>query len=179
MGDKTAPGEKCTRRKRGRPTSYREVFIEQIEEHLAKGLTVDSFAAVIGVHRDSVYTWTKEYPEFAAAKVRGEGKREAFLIQMGQSLALGSLTYVKAEEPVLHDGKPVYDRHGNMVAKRTYAQTKGSAAAWIFMCKNMLGWTDCHQLQVATQPPEPEMTREERLAEIDRLQRIRLLCGDD
>lgn len=109
-------------------------------------MTMEAFGAEIGVHRDTLLKWTAAQPDFAEAKKLGECHREKYLLEMGYALVTG-------------------------------AYEKGKAAAWIFMVKNMMGWRDKKDVNVGGQPdgvPVVTMTRDERLAEIKRLQALRV-----
>lgn len=42
---------------------------------MAKGFTVTAFAGKIGVSRDTIYAWAKEYPEFSDTLKRARAKQ--------------------------------------------------------------------------------------------------------
>jgi hypothetical protein len=56
----------------GNKTKYRDHYCEEIVEHMAQGLSKESFAGKIRVSRSTLYTWFEKYPEFAEAAGVGE-----------------------------------------------------------------------------------------------------------
>jgi hypothetical protein len=72
-----------------------------------------------------------------------------------------------------------------VIEEREVAKVQPSAH--IFLLKNMLKWSDRQDVRVSGDPSAPVthehkhrvMTREERLAEIERLRKQREICGDD
>ncbi|MDS1138590.1 helix-turn-helix domain-containing protein [Nitratireductor indicus] len=51
----------------GRPTEYKEEYVEQAAKLCALGATDDEMADFFGVHRSTLYRWKIEYPEFCDA----------------------------------------------------------------------------------------------------------------
>lgn len=58
----------------GRPTKYKKKYCEMLIEHMAKGLSYESFAGKIEVSRDTLYEWEKEHKDFSDSKKIGLGK---------------------------------------------------------------------------------------------------------
>lgn len=118
----------------GRPTAYKPEYCAKLVEHMAKGLSFETFAAQVGVCRETLYDWTHRHAEFLHAKNRGQVLRE----QLWQILLLKSVT-----------GK---------------LPKNASAAALIFGLKNVCGWSDkketTHSGTVAIQAV-PAMTKEQ------------------
>lgn len=54
----------------GRPTSYKPEYCELLEEHFREGRSYSTFASVVNVHRDTLYQWEKDHPEFSDTKKR-------------------------------------------------------------------------------------------------------------
>lgn len=123
-------------------TKYKKEYCEEIIKFMGDGYTVKAFAGHVGVCRNTIYDWFKLYPEFAAAKSRGEAACEKYLIRMGKLLASGKL--------------------------------KGNATPWVFMCKNMLGWTDRADLRVSN-PAEENKEDTELLRDVPRAELLRLV----
>lgn len=90
-------------------------------DHMAQGLSFDSFAGLIGVSKDTLYEWLKheKYSEFSYAKKIGSAKRNLFVEKMYVAVALG-------REIIDNDGKVL----------------KPNTAMMIYWTKNTLGWTD-------------------------------------
>jgi hypothetical protein len=58
----------------GRPPEYRPEYCQKLIEHMSEGFSFESFAAVIDVHRDTLYEWAKVYPDFSDVKKMGKDK---------------------------------------------------------------------------------------------------------
>lgn len=56
----------------GRPSLYRPEYCDKIVEIMREGLSVNSFAASVGVSRDTVYEWSQVHPEFSVALKKGK-----------------------------------------------------------------------------------------------------------
>lgn len=56
----------------GRPTSYREEYVDRAEEYARVGATNAEMAEAFGVAESTFYAWQNEYPEFAEALKRGK-----------------------------------------------------------------------------------------------------------
>lgn len=137
-----------------------------LTDHLKGGGTIRSFGAKCHAGKDTIYGWLKEYPEFADARKEGEGYQHEFYQNMGKMIATGQLRRVKSETVRLGtDGKPLYDRNGDLIYDRTYEPANGSATAWIFMCKNILGWRDRQDIEMSGKEGGPinfsNLSREE------------------
>nr|BFD33776.1 hypothetical protein GTC16762_33950 [Pigmentibacter ruber] len=55
----------------GQPTKYLPEYVEQVEAHMARGLSFESFGGKIKVDKVTLYNWCAVHPEFKAAKERG------------------------------------------------------------------------------------------------------------
>jgi hypothetical protein len=51
----------------GRPTLYREEYVERVVEFCAGGYSLTGFAGEIGVGRDTISEWVRVHPEFSVA----------------------------------------------------------------------------------------------------------------
>lgn len=73
----------------GRPSKYDPAFCEVVEESLAKGLSLEACAGVIGIARDTIYDWRAKHPEFSDAVRVGQAKSILFweqrLLKVAQS----------------------------------------------------------------------------------------------
>ena len=118
MEEKKGPG--------GRPTKYRDHYPELLVEHMAKGHSYKTFAAVIireqlkegvkipSLNLDTRYHWEKLFPPFSEAKKAGRMAQELFWEELGLANATGEI--------------------------------KGNATHYVWMTKNMLNWTDKHEV---------------------------------
>jgi hypothetical protein len=75
----------------GRPSKYRESYCQQLVEHMQQGLSFESFAAVVGVHRDTLYEWVSKHEAFSDAKKRGWAAGLLYFEQMGIQGMIGGL----------------------------------------------------------------------------------------
>lgn len=160
----------------GQPSKYRPEFCRMLVEHQKQGGSIESFAGVCGVAISSIYVWFEAHAEFSEARKEAEGHLHKFYEEMGKMLATGQIRRVKSEEPVLDpEGKPVLDpRTGNVLMKREYEPVTGNATAWIFLCKNMLGWNDKRIIHMAPQSSgdtrrADSLTPEQRMKEIQEM----------
>ena len=126
----------------GRPSLYRPEYCKMVIDHMKLGNSFESFGAVIGCHRDTLYAWEKVHPEFSDSKKEGKELSLKFYEDMGKMIATGQLRRVASEEPVLDSNeRPVIDPGTGQVMKRiTYAPANANPAAWIFLMKNLHGW---------------------------------------
>lgn len=97
----------------GRPTRYKKRYCKEIIEHCKTGLSFESFAGVIGVHKDTIYEWCKKYPEFSDAK-----KRAASI----------SLLW--------------WEKEGIDGLRNEYQGGSFNTANWIFNMRNRFKWTN-------------------------------------
>ena len=72
----------------GRPSKYEERFCDEVVEHMKDGASLTSFAASIGVCRDTVTEWASVHPEFSAAVKRGKAACAAWWEERQRNLAL-------------------------------------------------------------------------------------------
>jgi hypothetical protein len=110
----------------GRPTKYDSKYCDMVIDHMAKGLSFESFAGVIEVSRDSLYEWAKQHREFSDAKKIGTSKSLLYWEQLGLDGATGN------------NSNGVY---------------YFSASTWIFSMKNRFRWSDRHELSVEEVKP--------------------------
>ena len=59
----------------GRPTDYREEFVERVEAFCAQGYSLTAFAGEIGVCRETISEWCRKHPEFSVAVSRAKALR--------------------------------------------------------------------------------------------------------
>ena len=121
----------------GQPTKYRPEYCQMLLDHMAKGLSFETFAGVVDVDRDTVYQWTYSHPEFSDAKRKGAMKSQLVWEEVG--LTLAKTGTMSVEDP---KGK-----------KRVIV--KGSTGAWIFNMKNRFGWKNEREDAAPPPPPSP------------------------
>lgn len=69
--------------KTGRPTKFKPEYCKMLIDHMAQGMSYESFAATCDTHRDTLYNWEKVHKEFLDAKREGNEKRLAFYEKLG------------------------------------------------------------------------------------------------
>jgi hypothetical protein len=75
----------------GRPTKYQKKYCKMLIEHMAEGLSFESFSAVIDVSRAVLYDWCKVHDEFLDAKRVGFDKNLLFWEKIGIRGATGQI----------------------------------------------------------------------------------------
>jgi hypothetical protein len=88
-------------------------------EHMASGLSIESFAGVINCSIDSLYEWVKVHSNFSEAKKRGTAQ---------------SLLY--------------YEKLGRAMADPRIDTSKSNSTVWIYQMKcrfNRMGWNPIGQ----------------------------------
>lgn len=145
----------------GRPTLYDPKYPKMLIEHMASGLSYESFAGVISTHRDTLYAWEKakdekgelKYPEFSDAKKEGSEKNLLYWEKVG------------------HDGLWDETHYDEKTGKPTYKKALNSTV-WIFSMKNRHRWKDRQEVEVdatvRTSPLKEELKQKttEELLEI-------------
>src|SRR4051794_36256012 len=71
----------------GRPTVYREEFVEQVETFCADGYSLTAFAGEIGVCRDTITEWCNVHREFSVAVSRAKAKRARWWEECAREIA--------------------------------------------------------------------------------------------
>lgn len=141
----------------GRPSDFKPEYCERLIEHMAEGLSFESFAGVIGTSRKTIYNWEKANPEFLHAKEIGTEKSRLFWESIGTEHILNS-----------SESESTTGVGGSSSSKSI------NASVWIFNMKNRFGWRD-------KQPGEEDKTVTHQgqitVAKIDLDERIGQLKG--
>lgn len=107
---------------RGRPTAYSEEYCQKLIDHMAQGLSFDSFAGTIGVTRETMYNWAKKHTNFFHAKKKGQ----AYCLLFWEKLGLAGIMGQGFKDPQTGKRNPL----------------KFGQAVYIFNMKNRFGWRD-------------------------------------
>lgn len=75
----------------GRPTKYKKEYCDMIVEHMAQGLSKESFAGAIGVDEKTIYNWEKEHKPFFQSVKKGEAASKFFWEKLGLSGVNGDI----------------------------------------------------------------------------------------
>lgn len=97
----------------GQPPKFREEYCQMLIDHMATGLSYESFSAVIDTHRSTLYNWEKQFPQFFDAKKKAVEQCQSTWEKIGMAMTLG-------------DKK----------------KGKGAVPVWIFNMKNRFNWAD-------------------------------------
>jgi len=73
----------------GRPTLYEPEYCQQLIDYMATGMSFESFAATLGVCRETLYDWKKRHPEFLHAHKIGIDRNLQFWERLGTKMATG------------------------------------------------------------------------------------------
>lgn len=71
----------------GRPSKYQQSYCDLVIEHMSEGASLTSFAAEIGVSRDTISEWMKEHDEFSVSVKIGKAKCAAWWEKLGRTNA--------------------------------------------------------------------------------------------
>lgn len=105
----------------GRPSKYKPEYCQGLIDHMGAGLSFESFAAVIRVHRDTLFEWDKVHPEFSDAKKIAVLACQLFWENLG-------IKYILNESESFGEGQS--------------KSTSLNSAVWIFNMKNRFKWRD-------------------------------------
>lgn len=118
---KLVPG----REKTAAHSKYDPDYCGQLIDHMAKGLSIESFAGEIGVTQKTIYNWKETYPEFEDAASIGHCKSLLFYERAGANLALtgqGNATSIvfnlKNRDPRLWRDRTEVDNTHNVKIQR-------------------------------------------------------------
>lgn len=116
----------------GRPTDYRPEFCELLIDHMAKGLSFESFAGLVGVSKQTIYDWVKANPEFLDSKNIGTEKARLWWES-------------KATDYLLNTEETTRDSEGNQQVRKTSL----NSTVWIFNMKNRFKdeWRDKQEIE--------------------------------
>jgi transposase len=68
----------------GRPSKYNPDFCNTVIGEMAQGSSIEELQLVLKVHKDTIYEWAKEYPDFSDALKRGKALSEAWWREVGR-----------------------------------------------------------------------------------------------
>ena len=97
----------------GRPTKYKPEYCDLLVSHMTEGFSFESFAAVVDTCKQTIYSWTKQFPEFLDAKNRSFAKCQLHWEKAGM-------------EGMFMGGK----------------DNPFNATVWVFNMKNRFGWRE-------------------------------------
>lgn len=110
--------------KDGRPSKYKPEYCQLLIDHMSKGLSFETFGAVINVNRDTIFEWVKVHKDFSDAKIEAIAKCQLFWENLGVEHIL-NVTKSQSEGGVTKSGSKSLN-----------------ASVWIFNMKNRFKWRD-------------------------------------
>lgn len=126
----------------GRPTDYRPEYCEALVEHMASGLSYETFSATIGTCRASLYVWEKAHPEFLDAKKRGFEVCQIFWEKLGIKHIVNKSSKEEGSESL-------------------------NTGVYVFQMKNRFKWTD--RVEVVKKDQAPTGYEEAEDSDLDEL----------
>lgn len=97
----------------GRPTKYRKEYCQKLIDHMASGMSFESFGATVDVWPATVDQWVKKHPDFEGAK---------------------KMAFIKSRE--------FWEKQALMGMWQEEGGPKFNSTVWIFNMKNRFGWRD-------------------------------------
>lgn len=79
------------RRSPGQPTLYKPEYCQLLIDHMTQGFSYETFPAVIGVAKQTIYNWEAAHPEFLDAKNTAMVQCRLFWEGLGIKLATGAI----------------------------------------------------------------------------------------
>ena len=113
------------KRPMGRPSKYKPEYCEQLIEHMASGLSFESFAGELQISKQVLYDWEKVHPEFLYAKEIAFNRNRTFWEKIGIEHIIN-----KSDSESLGDGVS------------SSKSRSLNASVWIFNMKNRFKWRD-------------------------------------
>lgn len=84
----------------GRPSSYRPEYCQLVIEHMKGGMSIASFAAAVGVSRETIWKWGKEHPEFRNACEVAKDTSQIWFERLALAIASGQHKTLKDENGI-------------------------------------------------------------------------------
>lgn len=65
----------------GSETKYKPKYCKKLVDHMSKGYSLETFGHKVGVTRQTVYNWIKQFPDFKKAKDEAQQAAQDFFEQ--------------------------------------------------------------------------------------------------
>lgn len=115
-----------------RPTKYKNEYCARLLEHMSKGYSYETFAAILEVSRQTLYDWEIRHPEFLDTKRKAQDKCQLWW------------------EKQCIEG--LYDQfEQNEKGQSVLVRSKANPSLVIFNMKSRFRWRDNHEVL-----PEPK-----------------------
>ena len=151
----------------GRPTVYVAQYAHIASVMAAGGQTLTEIARALEISLDTLWRWRRDNPEFSDAL---KTAREIATARVEQSLYHRAIGYEVETVKILQNG-------GQVIGVKHVEHYPPDPASAIFWLKNCAAdrWREKPVPPVDDEPPKPEalLTREEIVARLEELERIR------
>lgn len=156
-------------KKRGRPSSFKEEYIQLVENYCLLGATDKELADFFGVSEQTLNSWKKNYPLFLESIKKGKQIADSNVASKLYNRAIG---YEFDERHYEHQGSKVPENPGALVeTKRVKKHVPADTTAAIFWLKNRQPekWRDRKELDTTVKlEDELENMTDEQLEAIVR-----------
>ncbi|OHB57741.1 MAG: hypothetical protein A2173_03845 [Planctomycetes bacterium RBG_13_44_8b] len=133
----------------GRPTLFREKYIEMAFKLALLGATDAEMAGIFGVEESTLNNWKHDCPEFMESIKKGKEQADA---EVAEKLYHRARGYEHPEDKVfLHEGKPV-----TVSGTKYYPPDTGAAAFWLKNRQPKL-WRDTHDFTTGGEKITPQI----------------------
>lgn len=65
------------------PLEFKDEYCEMLVNHMAEGLSFETFGAIVDCCKQTLYTWMEKYPQFLDARRRGDVKSQMYWEKLG------------------------------------------------------------------------------------------------
>ncbi len=126
------------KRANGRPTLYKPIYVEQLLEHMASGLSFESFVSIAKCSSSALESWAREHEEFKSAKKEGRKLGKIFWETLGLNIAQGMGPRLLKTRTIKTITRRITPKEGDpyelteTTETETYGAAQGNTAAWIF-----------------------------------------------
>ena len=117
----------------GRPTKYKKKFCQELVDHMEKGMSYETFGAVIDVSVQTLYDWEKVHPEFLEAKRKGFLVRQSHIeehfaqVSEGKGEGVPSLMIFRAKNLLGWTDKQEVQQSGDININISYGDAEEDA----------------------------------------------------
>lgn len=125
----------------GRPSKFKPEYCQTIIEEMSQGFSFEACAPLFGVHKDTLYEWCKEHPDFSDARKKALDANRRFWEKLGVENIINKSETIKDGKDMITTSKSI------------------NAAIWIFNMKNRFKdeWRDKqevdHSVKSGEKPP--------------------------
>ena len=77
-------------------SKYKPEYCERLIDHMAQGMSFESFAGKVRVSKGTLFNWYKDYPDFKEAKEIGEACLLYFFENVGNEAIYGQIEHFNA-----------------------------------------------------------------------------------